>query len=106
MLAGACATCGVALLARVADADKAAAYRPALVGMTTFVLYYLVHPHVGPAVPQLHGLAEQVVADVQQGRGHAGRPGRLGDQPVVLQHVQRRGLHREVTGQQLGRLHP
>ena len=51
LLAGACATCGVALLARVADADKAAAYRPVLVGMTTFVLYYLVHPHVGPAVP-------------------------------------------------------
>ncbi len=47
VLGGACAACGIALTARVEDETaRGAAYRPVLTGMTTFVLYYLVHPYV------------------------------------------------------------
>ncbi|MEX2482827.1 MAG: hypothetical protein WD928_18375, partial [Gammaproteobacteria bacterium] len=47
----ACAAVGVVLMTRVDAADKGAAYRPVLVGMTTFVVYYLVHPHVPTLAP-------------------------------------------------------
>jgi hypothetical protein len=46
LLSGACAAVGVLLTTRVDASGKAAAYRPVLIGMTTFVVYYLVHPHV------------------------------------------------------------
>lgn len=54
VLALACAGCGVALSARAVHThdhthDRAArgrAWRPAVVGMTTFVAYYLVHPYL------------------------------------------------------------
>jgi len=46
LLSGGCAAVGVLLTTRVDAAGKAASYRPVLIGMTTFVVYYLVHPHV------------------------------------------------------------
>ena len=46
-LAGlACAGCAVALSARVTDRERGAAWRSAAVGMTAFVVYYLLHPLV------------------------------------------------------------
>ena len=46
LVSGGCAAVGVLLTTRVDARDKAAAYRPVLIGMTTFVVYYLVHPHI------------------------------------------------------------
>jgi hypothetical protein len=45
---GLCAASGVALAAMSDHADKGVAYRPVLIGMTTFVVYYLVHPYIPP----------------------------------------------------------
>jgi hypothetical protein len=45
----ACAASGVALSLRGAQRDGAAmarAYRPVVIGMTSFVVYYFLHPHV------------------------------------------------------------
>lgn len=46
LLCGACAALGVVLTTRVAADAQARAYRPVLIGMTTFVVYYFVHPYV------------------------------------------------------------
>lgn len=46
----ACAGCGVALSARVDERDRGMAWRSAVIGMTAFVVYYLVHPYV-PVLP-------------------------------------------------------
>lgn len=43
-LSGACAATGVMMSARSVAQPRA--YRPVLVGITTFVAYYFVHPHV------------------------------------------------------------
>lgn len=51
LLCTACAALGVALSARAGDAERAMSYRPVLVGMTTFVVYYLVHPLVPTVAP-------------------------------------------------------
>lgn len=48
LLSTACAACGVALSLR-GDAPVGRAYRPLLVGVTTFVLYYFL----APQLPQL-----------------------------------------------------
>lgn len=46
MLGGLCALSGVMWYSQAAMQDKGRAYRPVLIGMTTFVAYYLIHPHV------------------------------------------------------------
>ncbi len=43
---GLCAASGIALSAMADNRDRGAAYRPVLIGMTTFVVYYLVHPYI------------------------------------------------------------
>ena len=45
LVCGACAASGVALGMHT-DGHTGAAYRPAVIGMTTFVAYYLLHPYV------------------------------------------------------------
>jgi hypothetical protein len=49
MLSTACAACGVATSLRGGSQASAAAYRPLLIGVTTFAAYYFVAPHL----PQL-----------------------------------------------------
>ena len=49
MLGTACAACGVAMSLRGAGAPTDNAYRPLLIGITTFVGYYLL----APQLPQL-----------------------------------------------------
>lgn len=49
LLSTACATCGVALGLRSNGPPGAAAYRPLLIGVTTFVAYYFLSPRL----PQL-----------------------------------------------------
>lgn len=46
LLSTACAGCGVAMSLREQGPPGAAAYRPLLVGITTFVAYYFLAPHV------------------------------------------------------------
>ena len=41
-----CAASGIALMRMTDAAGNAAAYRPAVIGMTTFVVYYLVYPYI------------------------------------------------------------
>ncbi len=49
LLSTACAACGVATSLRGGSQANAAAYRPLLIGVTTFAAYYFVAPHL----PQL-----------------------------------------------------
>ncbi|MGR8921051.1 MAG: hypothetical protein ACU85V_15655, partial [Gammaproteobacteria bacterium] len=49
LVGGACAAGGVVLSMNVDEKERGAAWRPAVVGMTTFVVYYFVHPYV-PAI--------------------------------------------------------
>ena len=49
VLATACAACGVAISLRGEHGANGSAYRPLLVGITTFVAYYLL----APRLPQL-----------------------------------------------------
>jgi len=51
LLCGLCAALGVLLTTRVTPAEQGRAYRPVLIGMTTFVVYYLVHPYVPTLAP-------------------------------------------------------
>jgi len=46
LLALACTGLAVALSTRAAERERGRAYRPAVIGMTTFVAYYLVHPYL------------------------------------------------------------
>jgi uncharacterized membrane protein YidH (DUF202 family) len=46
LLALACTGLAVALSTRAREHERGRAYRPAVVGMTTFVAYYLVHPYL------------------------------------------------------------
>jgi hypothetical protein len=46
LLATACAACGVAISARSGEGASGKAYRPLLIGITTFVVYYLVAPQL------------------------------------------------------------
>ena len=48
LLATACAACGVAISLRGAHGANAHAYRPLLIGITTFVAYYLLAPQLPP----------------------------------------------------------
>ena len=45
-LGGACAASGLFATLQQRDADPVNAYRPAVIGMTTFVVYYLIHPYI------------------------------------------------------------
>lgn len=45
-LSCACAGCAVALSAGASDEERALSYRPALVGMTTFVAYHFIHQNL------------------------------------------------------------
>jgi hypothetical protein len=49
VLSSACAACGVAMSLRGAGAPTGPAYRPVLIGITSFVAYYLL----APQLPQL-----------------------------------------------------
>ncbi len=46
LVALACTGLAVALSARAPEQERGRAYRPAVIGMTTFVAYYLVHPYL------------------------------------------------------------
>lgn len=47
LLGGICAGVGIALSNRAREpAERGAAHRPVVTGMTAFVVYYLVHPYV------------------------------------------------------------
>ncbi len=47
-LSTACAACGVAMSLRSEGAPNAKAYRPLLIGITTFVAYYFLAPRLPP----------------------------------------------------------
>ena len=53
--------------------------------------------HVGPTQPHGECLAKEFVADIKQRGSDAGRPGCLGDNAIILQHVCNGGLHRKIT---------
>ncbi len=46
LLATACAACGVAISLRSGQGATSNAYRPVLIGITTFVVYYLLAPQL------------------------------------------------------------
>lgn len=52
LLGGVCAGAGILLSTHPDCSDRGVAYRPVLIGMTTFVVYYLLHPYIPVLNPE------------------------------------------------------
>ncbi len=48
IVAGVCAVSAVVMSTKIEASEQHRAFRPAVVGITTFVVYYFLHPHVPP----------------------------------------------------------